>query len=510
MENIFKQSRYEIALGICVSLLAAGLIWFQTEGSKVHHWLLISTTIYAVRYAVVELLSKKRPTSGNINSTRMLLAIGLFISGICWATLIVNSSFNTGTGHINTVVLLTAVFLSFAVFALYLGKQTMVLSFAIAALLGPLLYHSNDFVQHQNEIILVILWLLALFFACWRFSGKIHNTPIRQTDSINDAALKQFNEKLHKQLAASEAKVVELESALKMTTLDLETSQNKADALSITLNQINPFDLESGLLTEIKHKNILQREWARMGRLNLPITLMYLSLDDFDKYEEVQDKKTCTMTIKRVVKIIKGICQRPGDVFAKLKNQQLALLLPETELEDSIRLAEQISKEIEELQIPHVKNSNREILTASLGIATVIPNDLITEGEFLKRADAALYEAKFQGGNRVSHYISHPELKLEHWNEDKLGPVNAEKIKKRLAAIGFDTDSRTYLPGGHIKDRKTHAKMVMGILTGSFMVTVDGDAIKLIAGDILLIPKGMSLNCKVIGIEPVICLENNN
>ena len=507
--SVIRQTKTEIGVGICLSLITAAIIWSQTEQSKIHTWLLVITTIYALRYGLIDYISKLRTANRNNLTNRLLILSGVIVCGLGWASLICNTPFNTGSDPLNLIALAITGVLSFIIFILYLGRLDIVLAFAISALIVPIFCLTETIQQHIIPVGFLTLWAICLAIGCLRFSKQLTSTPVRQVESVNEAAYKQQNQKLITQLATAEAKVEELGNALKMANLDLESSQNKADALSITLNQINPFDLESGLLTEHKHKNVLQREWARMGRLNLPITLIYLSLDDYDKFEEAQDKKICAMTIKRVVKIIKSICKRPGDVFAKLKNQQIALLLPETDLDDSIKLANKICKEIEELGIRHVKNASNEILTASLGIATVIPNDLLTEGEFLKRADSALYEAKFQGGNRVVHYVSHPELKLDHWSEKDDGPVNAEKLKKKLNTMGFETDNKTYVPGGDIKDRRTHTDFVIAILTGQFMVKVEGDAIKMVPGDALTVPKSLNIFCEVIGKEPVICYEGN-
>lgn len=509
LQTVFRQTKTEIALGICFSLVCAGLIWIQTEKTQIHTWLLIITTIYALRYGLVDYLSRLHSSNRNSLGNHLILLIGIIICGVAWASLIINTPFKTGDSQINLIGLGIAGILSFIVFVIYLGRMELVLSFAVASLILPILNVIDSLENHQTTMAFLFAWLVCLLFGSWRISKQLQTQPVRNIESVNEANLKLQNDRLTNQLSVTQAKVEELTNSLKLTNLDLETTQNKADALSITLNQINPFDLESGLLTEIKHKTILQREWSRMGRLELPITLVYLAIDDFEKYQEGHDKKAASMTFKRVVKIVKNTCQRPGDVFAKLKNSTIAMLLPETELEDSIELANTVCKEVEALNIKHVKNAGNEFVTVSLGIATVIPNDLLTEGEFIKRADSALYEAKFQGGNRVSHYVSHPELRLEHWDENRNGKVSADKLKKKLSTMGFETENKTYLAGGDIKDRRTHAEFAIGLLTGNFMVLIDGDTIKMKAGDILTIPKSLNILCKVKGSETVICYEGN-
>lgn len=79
------------------------------------------------------------------------------------------------------------------------------------------------------------------------------------------------------------------------------------------------------------------------------------------------------------------------------------LLLPDTDREGAMNVAEKLRHEIEQAELP---NSGR--LTASFGVA-VLPNDAVDSSELLRKADRALYSAKEHGRNRVHAFTHAPE-----------------------------------------------------------------------------------------------------
>ena len=64
-------------------------------------------------------------------------------------------------------------------------------------------------------------------------------------------------------------------------------------------------------------------------------------------------------------------------------------------------MAERIRAAIQALAIPHALSPSAGVVTASLGVASVIPSPLVTPAERVDRTDAALYAAKRGGRNRV-------------------------------------------------------------------------------------------------------------
>ena len=75
--------------------------------------------------------------------------------------------------------------------------------------------------------------------------------------------------------------------------------------------------------------------------------------------------------------------------------------LSELTEEESKTYANAIRKAVEDLKIPHEKNSISSFVTISVGLLSISPKEKITEDEIYKKADDLLYKAKESGRNRV-------------------------------------------------------------------------------------------------------------
>lgn len=149
----------------------------------------------------------------------------------------------------------------------------------------------------------------------------------------------------------------------------------------------------------------LQRETSRCLRMARPCALLMLDIDHFKRINDTFGHPTGDLAIKAMA----DVCtenSRDIDVVARLGGEEFAILVPETSLEDAGRLAERIRAKVQDLKI--VSESGEEVRwTVSVGIASLQlsgQNDLTSatiEGRLINSADAALYDAKNAGRNRV-------------------------------------------------------------------------------------------------------------
>jgi hypothetical protein len=97
--------------------------------------------------------------------------------------------------------------------------------------------------------------------------------------------------------------------------------------------------------------------------------------------------------------------QRPGDFVARFGGEEFALLLPNTDASGAKTIAERARAAVMDLKIPHIGNPPLDIVTISLGVATVRSSGMGREkpdaGILVMAADGALYEAKRGGRNRA-------------------------------------------------------------------------------------------------------------
>jgi diguanylate cyclase (GGDEF)-like protein len=106
--------------------------------------------------------------------------------------------------------------------------------------------------------------------------------------------------------------------------------------------------------------------------------------------------------LKQIASCIRSAAKRASDVTARLGGEEFAILLPNTSESAARNLAAQLLESIQALSIIHL-GGETGLLTASVGIASIgskpAPDKAVS---LLSKADAALYESKSRGRNRVT------------------------------------------------------------------------------------------------------------
>ena len=155
----------------------------------------------------------------------------------------------------------------------------------------------------------------------------------------------------------------------------------------------------TGVANRRSFDECLKREWARTGRTHRPLALIILDLDFFKQYNDQYGHILGDECLKQVAKTLQE-GRRAADVEARIGGEEFSLLLPDTEIEAAVSVAETVRAHIERLQLPHAK-SPMGVVTASFGVAVATASRAETTENLVQAADKALYEAKRQGRNRV-------------------------------------------------------------------------------------------------------------
>ncbi|MCD6295007.1 MAG: diguanylate cyclase [Deltaproteobacteria bacterium] len=145
----------------------------------------------------------------------------------------------------------------------------------------------------------------------------------------------------------------------------------------------------------------LNEEWQRLCRNRAPLSLIFCDIDYFKLYNDTYGHQAGDDCLRAVADTISVNCQRPGDFVARYGGEEFIVILPNTEAEGAVHLAEDIREEIERLKIPHMRSQVSRYITLSLGVSSVFPSADIIPESLVGVADKALYEAKNQGRNRT-------------------------------------------------------------------------------------------------------------
>ncbi|WP_235663353.1 GGDEF domain-containing protein, partial [Aeromonas caviae] len=93
--------------------------------------------------------------------------------------------------------------------------------------------------------------------------------------------------------------------------------------------------------------------------------------------------------------------RREDDLAARYGGEEFALLLPCTTLQGAMQIAEQVRISLRALGIPHHKSRVSGRVSCSFGVATLVPDQHHSIAELIQKADAALYQAKHNGRDRI-------------------------------------------------------------------------------------------------------------
>lgn len=148
----------------------------------------------------------------------------------------------------------------------------------------------------------------------------------------------------------------------------------------------------------------LNREWPRAQRFFRPVTIVITDVDNFKKYNDIYGHVRGDRCLHDVAQAMAKCIHRPGDLLARYGGEEFAIVLPETTLEAAREVAEKCRQAVQDAMIEHKGNAEYGVVTVSMGVACVVPEDNITYGELIEMADQALYESKEKGRNRVSLY----------------------------------------------------------------------------------------------------------
>lgn len=158
-------------------------------------------------------------------------------------------------------------------------------------------------------------------------------------------------------------------------------------------------------LTQVANRRrfdeVLQIEWKRMSREQKPLSIILSDLDFFKLYNDTYGHLSGDDCLRAVARCVSDETKRPSDLAARYGGEEFVVLLPNTDSEGALQVAEGVLKRVAKMNIEHSKSAVAPHVTLSLGVATAMPGCKTSLSALIDTADRALYQAKKQGRNRV-------------------------------------------------------------------------------------------------------------
>ncbi len=174
-------------------------------------------------------------------------------------------------------------------------------------------------------------------------------------------------------------------------------------AVTIYNAQLYHLAITDGLTQLHIHRYFQQRlhdEFVRAERKGHEVSVIMSDIDFFKKFNDTYGHQMGDLVLVQTAKLFKGSV-REMDIPCRYGGEEYVVVLPETGMEDAMKVAERIREKIEEHDFPGAKPKEKLKVTVSLGVAT-FPMHAKNEGDLVKAADAALYYSKEHGRNKVS------------------------------------------------------------------------------------------------------------
>lgn len=158
-------------------------------------------------------------------------------------------------------------------------------------------------------------------------------------------------------------------------------------------------DLLTGLFNRQKFHEIFGKEIRRDKRYQNDLSLILFDIDNFKKFNDEFGHNMGDEVLKFIAEVVTRSV-REHDTVVRWGGEEFLVLLPETNIDGAMKVAEKIRIAIQEFKSKKIPKQ----ITASFGVTTLFEGDI--EEEFIKKADIALYKAKKEGRNRVVSYTT--------------------------------------------------------------------------------------------------------
>ncbi|GGA38594.1 GGDEF domain-containing protein [Okeania sp. KiyG1] len=211
---------------------------------------------------------------------------------------------------------------------------------------------------------------------------------------------KDFNYKYKEEQKWYSCIAVKLADGFAVTVRDI----TERKILELELNRLATIDGLTGVYNRPTFDKTLAQEWQRSQREKQPLSLILFDADYFKLYNDYYGHQAGDNCLVQIAQVASKMVKRPGDFVARYGGEEFVIILPNTDRQGAIAVAEGIRQAIEVLAIPHERSEVSPVVSVSMGIACVIPTTDSSPEILISMADRAMYKAKQQGRNLAIAY----------------------------------------------------------------------------------------------------------
>jgi diguanylate cyclase (GGDEF)-like protein len=183
--------------------------------------------------------------------------------------------------------------------------------------------------------------------------------------------------------------------------VELAQVNDQLAKVNAELAQISKIDPLTGIpnrrFFDVEFKNA----WELALQTKQPLSVLMFDLDHFKQINDVHGHDYGDTVLVLVARTIRETLRNANDIVARYGGEEFIALLPNQYLSQAIVIAERLCEAVRSIQLPPGRGEMEVRISTCIGTASIIPSTGISRTGLLRAADAALYEAKNEGRNRV-------------------------------------------------------------------------------------------------------------
>lgn len=196
-----------------------------------------------------------------------------------------------------------------------------------------------------------------------------------------------------------QAKVRAMQRLVEMQRKLVEVTQ-RLDAANAELRRLSTTDALTGIANRRALDDFLAREWRRCLRVKKPLSLVMLDIDYFKLFNDKYGHQAGDDCLVQVARQIAKAAPRASDLAARYGGEEFMLVLGETDLDGAMWMAERVRQMVADLKLKHYATDSK-FVSISCGVVSLVPQENLSIERLIESVDAALYQAKRSGRNRV-------------------------------------------------------------------------------------------------------------
>jgi diguanylate cyclase (GGDEF)-like protein len=181
----------------------------------------------------------------------------------------------------------------------------------------------------------------------------------------------------------------------------LEDTNQKLEEVNQILQRLALVDGLTQVANRRCFDETLVHEWQRVSTESGSISLIFVDIDYFKRYNDTYGHLAGDQCLKQVAQTVSKAVPRPADLVARYGGEEFVVLLPGTNLAGANQVAEAIKAAMKRLDLAHSSSPLDRKMTLSLGISCLNPSQHSSPMTLIRLADKALYLAKESGRDRI-------------------------------------------------------------------------------------------------------------